>query len=309
MLKLRVLGDEKKDVWLVEPGLIIGSATGVGMTLAGSGVKEKHAQIVVSGNNISVKNLCGDGQLLVNGKAAGAEKALNTGDEITLAGIRLIVVDPKDGFVAKQVPAETAAQWSIRANHSALNNRTYPIQGRMTLGRSNECDIVLSVTHLSRKHAELSVIGNKLIVKDLDSANGTFVNGKRIKEETLQKGDELLLDTLSFTVIGQADELDKTSVRAAINPAILAAAAANKAALPQSGTSAVRSSKSTPSAVKNPPVNADEKKDASSSQRLEMQATSAQQQSPAGSGGMNPMMIAGIVAVVILIAVVLYFVR
>jgi pSer/pThr/pTyr-binding forkhead associated (FHA) protein len=176
----------------------------------------------------------------------------------------------------------------------------------MVLGRSNECDIVLSVTHLSRKHAELSVIGNKLVVKDLESANGTFVNGKRIKEETLQKGDELRLDTLSFTVIGQADELDKTSVRAAINPAILAAAAANKAASSQSGTSAVKSSKPTSSTAKNPPAYADDKKDVSSS-RIEMQAASAQQQAPAGAGGMNPMVIAGIVAVVILVAVVLYF--
>jgi pSer/pThr/pTyr-binding forkhead associated (FHA) protein len=306
MLKLRVLGDEKKDVWLVEPGLIVGSATGVGMTLAGPGVKEKHAQIVVSGNNISLKNLCGDNQLLINGKVAGSERPLNVGDEITLAGIRLIVVDPKDGFVAKQAAAEPTAQWSIRANHSALNNRTYPIQGKMILGRSNECDIVLSVTHLSRKHAELSVIGNKLVVRDLDSANGTFVNGKRIKEETLQKGDELRLDTLSFTVIGQADELDKTSVRAAINPAILAAAAANKAASPQSGASAVKSSKSTPSAVKNPPANVEEKRDASS--RVEMQAASVQPQAPASTGGgMSPMVIVGVVVVVILIAVVLYF--
>lgn len=225
MLKLRIIGDEKKDVWLVEPGVVIGSAVGAGLILSNPGVKDKHAQVVVAGDQISLKNLAGDAHLLLNGKPAGNEKPLKVGDEISVAGVRLMVVDPKAGFVPNQAKEAPASPWSIRANHSALNNRVYPISGKTVLGRSNECDVVLSVTHLSRKHAELNVIGGKLVVKDLDSANGTFVNGKKVKEETLKKGDELRLDTLSFTVVGPSDDMDKTSVRAAINPAALAVAA------------------------------------------------------------------------------------
>ena len=291
MLKLRVLGDDKKDVWLVDPGLVIGSAVGAGLLLSSPGVKDKHAQVVVAGDNVTLKNLCGDSQLLVNGKSAGAEKPLKVGDEISLAGVRLIVVDPKDGFVAKQPVPEASSPWSIRANHSALNNRSYPITGKMVLGRSNECDITLSVTHLSRKHAELSVIGNKLVVKDLDSANGTFVNGKRIKEETLRKGDELRLDTLSFTVVGPADEMDKTSVRAAINPAAMAAIA-EKPAAPAPVTKAAK-----PSAAAARPT-------APTAPRVEIKAAEA----PSAGGGISPMVIVGAVIVAIAVAAAAYFV-
>lgn len=298
MLKLRVLGDEKKDVWLVDPGLVIGSAVGSGLLLSNPGIKDKHAQVLVAGDKITLKNLSGDNQLLVNGKPAGAEKVLAIGDEISIGSVRLMVVDPKDGFVAKKADAVPASPWSIRANHSALNNRVYPITGRMSLGRSNECDIVLSVTHLSRKHAELSVIGNKLVVKDLDSANGTFVNGKRIKEETLKKGDELRLDTLSFTVVGPADETDKTSVRAAITPAALAAAAAAAKSAPEPAP-AVKATKPEPAAPRDPTV---------PRQAAAQAPKAAAAPAEAESGSNTTVIIAAVVAVVAVVAVAVYFI-
>jgi hypothetical protein len=289
MLKLRVLGDEKKDVWLVDPGLVIGSAAGVGLHLSAAGVKDKHAQVIVNGDSVSLKNLCADTQLLINGKAAGAEKPLKIGDEISLAGVRLLVVDPKEGFVAKQPAAESSTSpWSIRANHSALNNRVYPIAGKMVLGRSNECDITLSVTHLSRKHAELSVVGNKLLVKDLDSANGTFVNGKRIKEETLRKGDELRLDTLSFSVIGPADEMDKTSVRTAISPSSMAAAEK-----PHTPAPVVKSSKPAPAAPR------------ATAPAPKIEVTAA---APEAASGNTNLLVVGAVAAVIVVAAIVYFI-
>jgi pSer/pThr/pTyr-binding forkhead associated (FHA) protein len=295
MLKLRVIGDEKKDLFLVEPGIAIGSASGSGLLLTSSGVKPKHAQIdVAGGDKLTLKNVSGDTALLVNGKAVPNEIALKVGDEISLAGVRLMVVDPKSGFVAKAPEQASASPWSIRANHSALNNRVYPITGKMVLGRSNDCDITLSVSHLSRKHAELSVVGNKLVVKDLDSANGTFVNGKRITEDTLKKGDELRLDTLSFTVVGPADDMDKTSVRAAINPAAMATATkpAQVAA-----TSSAPTAPHAPSAPRPAP-----KITASSQPAVESRSAGAND-----AGGSSTMMVAIIVTVVAIVAVAVYF--
>jgi pSer/pThr/pTyr-binding forkhead associated (FHA) protein len=289
MLKLRVMGDEKKDLFLVEPGIVIGSATGSGLLLANPGIKPKHAQIdVAGGDKLTLKNVSADPGLLVNGKAVASEIVLKVGDEISLGGVRLMVIDPKAGFVAKSPEQAVAASpWSIRANHSALNNRVYSITGKMVLGRSNECDITLSVSHLSRKHAELSVVGNKLMVKDLDSANGTFVNGKRITEDTLKKGDELRLDTLSFTVVGPADDMDKTSVRAAINPS--AFAAATKPAPVTSAASAPR-----PAAPRT----------------IVTQSSTEphSRQEAVDTGGKNTMIAAMVVVVVAIAAVVVYFV-
>jgi len=295
MLKLRIIGDEKKDLFLVEPGIVIGSASGSGLLLANPGVKPKHAQIdVAAGDKLTLKNVSNDSALLVNGKPVPTEIALKVGDEISLSGVRLMIVDPKSGFVAKSPEQVAASPWSIRANHSALNNRVYPITGKMVLGRSNECDITLSVSHLSRKHAELSIVGNKLMVKDLDSANGTFVNGKRVTEDTLKKGDELRLDTLSFTVVGPADDMDKTSVRAAINPSALASAAPKPAPV----TNASAAASHAPSAPR-------------PSHRVT--ASSQAAETPSGkegdeAGGKSTMIVAIVVAVVAIVAVAAYFV-
>lgn len=295
MLKLRVIGDEKKDIWLVEPGVVIGSAIGSGLILSSPGIKDKHAQVIVApGDKVTLKNLSNDSHLLLNGKPAGDEKPLKVGDEISIGNIRLMVVDPKEGFVPQHNKEAPASPWSIRANHSALNNRIYPISGKTVLGRSNECDVVLSVTHLSRKHAELNVIGGKLVVKDLDSANGTFVNGKRVKEETLKNGDELRLDTLSFTVVGPADDMDKTSVRAAINPAALAAAAEKKAPAPQPAPVARATRAEAPAPTTRPNIPASNSKP-------------ADEPAEAAGGGNSTMIIAAVVGAV-LVAVALFFV-
>lgn len=228
MLKLRIIGDVNRDIWLVEPGITIGSGSHCELFLTGKGIQAEHAKIAVSSSGAVLENLCNDAHLLVNGQTIADKKPLKIGDEIALSSVRLIIVDPSK---ATQEKIEvSSAEWSIKANHSALNNRVYPISGPTVLGRSNECDVVLSVTHLSRKHAELFIEGERLKVRDLESANGTFVNGVKVTEKILKPGDELRLDTLSFTVMGGADEdLDKTSVRSVITPELAAAAMKTKA--------------------------------------------------------------------------------
>ena len=64
----------------------------------------------------------------------------------------------------------------------------------LRLGRARECDIVLPDLHVSRHHARLSFDGEKLVLQDLDSKYGTFVNAKRIKpytKVTLEPDDEV----------------------------------------------------------------------------------------------------------------------
>ena len=48
------------------------------------------------------------------------------------------------------------------------------------IGRSRDCDVVLSDQNVSRRHAEVRPSGGKWIVKDLGSTNGVKVNGRRI---------------------------------------------------------------------------------------------------------------------------------
>jgi hypothetical protein len=69
----------------------------------------------------------------------------------------------------------------------------------VVLGRSRECDVVLDDRSVSRRHAELVRHGDGFLLRDLDSTNGSSVNGKRIREAAVQPGDDITLGTVELT--------------------------------------------------------------------------------------------------------------
>jgi transcriptional regulator with PAS, ATPase and Fis domain len=66
-------------------------------------------------------------------------------------------------------------------------------RGRSVLGRGEDCGTVLVGSEISRYHAELSRHGPILVLRDLDSRNGTFVNGLPVGERPLDAGDVVRL--------------------------------------------------------------------------------------------------------------------
>jgi pSer/pThr/pTyr-binding forkhead associated (FHA) protein len=56
--------------------------------------------------------------------------------------------------------------------------------GEYVIGREAECEIVVPVEGVSRRHAKLTVNYSELLIEDAGSSNGTFVNGKPVKEAT-----------------------------------------------------------------------------------------------------------------------------
>jgi len=62
----------------------------------------------------------------------------------------------------------------------------------VTIGRSEDCDVVLVERQVSRRHAWIRRMGGQYILEDLGSKNGTHVNGREIiKPYVLQDGDEI----------------------------------------------------------------------------------------------------------------------
>ncbi|HEX4376140.1 MAG TPA: FHA domain-containing protein [Steroidobacteraceae bacterium] len=69
--------------------------------------------------------------------------------------------------------------------HLVWNDRTIPLpDGEYTVGRGDECQIVIDAVTVSRCHARISVRGTMASVEDLNSTNGTSVNGLRITAAT-----------------------------------------------------------------------------------------------------------------------------
>ena len=85
----------------------------------------------------------------------------------------------------------------LRANgHPAFATRLK--LGDLTIGRSAENDISLALDTISRTHARLSVGTQGVIVTDLGSRNGTWVNHKRVKFAPVFPGEQIQLGSVLF---------------------------------------------------------------------------------------------------------------
>lgn len=66
------------------------------------------------------------------------------------------------------------------------------IDGSVIAGRNNECDVYFDDLNMSRQHFALETDGTGVYITDLESSNGTFVNGIRVNQRTeLQSNDEI----------------------------------------------------------------------------------------------------------------------
>ncbi|WP_345547650.1 FHA domain-containing protein [Microbulbifer aestuariivivens] len=227
MFKLCDLKDVSQSVWLVAPRVTIGRAGSCDFTVADDSVAKLQAEILVEGDALTLNNLAGSGVLAVNGLPVDSSCPLKLNDKVSVGSRTLGIIDPKVTRLKASSSAATVA-WALRANHPAIAGKVYPVRETTVVGRSDDCDITFSLSHLSRRHARLDIRDGLLFVSDLGSANGTYLNNKRVIETRVRRGDELRFDTLSFSVVGPADDLNQTTIRPALTVPQGAGAAASE---------------------------------------------------------------------------------
>ncbi|MGD8845476.1 MAG: FHA domain-containing protein [Desulfobacteraceae bacterium] len=120
--------------------------------------------------------------------------------------------------------------WALQSKSGTTAGRVINIsKGTMIIGRNASCDIILDNEMVSSQHAQLQSADGTVKLKDLDSTNGTYVNGKKISESQLFDGDDVSFDMASFTVkklslppsqnkVKSAISFDKSSIRPAPGP-------------------------------------------------------------------------------------------
>jgi len=115
--------------------------------------------------------------------------------------------------------------WNLvgRASPESPGQSIEIIANRFVIGRRSDCDLHLSNATVSGQHAELLTINGQLFLKDLESRNGTFLNGRRIEAAALLDAGDILhfgsaMYTLNAAGSGQApltQELDGTEIAVA----------------------------------------------------------------------------------------------
>jgi len=88
--------------------------------------------------------------------------------------------------------------WQLRSLGGVLGDNTFPIGGVTTIGRSTKCDIRFpdGTAGISGSHCQISLEGDRVILRDLGSSYGTFVGGTRLapnEDRALFAGDTFVL--------------------------------------------------------------------------------------------------------------------
>lgn len=97
---------------------------------------------------------------------------------------------------------QSRASVSLRLLTGANAGQNFAIdQGHTILGRSRDVDIRVDSLDVSRKHIRIDRNGDSVRLTDLNSTNGTRVNGEPVRETSLRNGDEILVGTQTLRLV------------------------------------------------------------------------------------------------------------
>lgn len=201
--------------------LLIGRDSSNIIVLEGKTVSRRHTEILEDGNQFFVRDLkSNNGTFLNERKLASEEKTLlRSGDIIKVEDFDLLFRVPAPGEVQdlyettdtdileikmlkkllRAMDKESAPSLEVlEGNHAG---KRFALEGKnqdALLGRDPACEFVIDEEVISRKHARLEKRFDTVLLHDLGSKNGTYVNREKIRERRLKDGDILHLGTLPF---------------------------------------------------------------------------------------------------------------
>lgn len=98
--------------------------------------------------------------------------------------------------------------WILRTLNDGEPEKTFRILagGIRTIGRATGADFIVDAPLVSRVHCRLTALpGGDLEVRDLNSTNGTFVNGERVENAVLSSGDRLQVGRVELVALKDVD--------------------------------------------------------------------------------------------------------
>ena len=192
MVELILSGKANSQKFSLEKGTswTIGRGDDCNIFLNNSGISRHHCRITRNADNgFSVEDTASSSGTFINNIRISDRTAISDGDELRLGGLKLIFCMPRHSTPQKSPEKSPKLDLTIvghvdkskpvdAAGTSAPSTRHFSFKPCLLIGRSPECDVLLASPGISRFHAELCrKEDGRITLRDLDSANGTFVNG------------------------------------------------------------------------------------------------------------------------------------
>lgn len=134
----------------------------------------------------------------------GADQIAQLGDQMD--------PDPANEPVFNEPAAETMVELdatqvqsdlipiTLNIDNGSLSGSFFSVSSGQRIGRAPDNDIVLSAKTVSSYHAEIFIKDNLFFIRDLDSTNGTKINGERIAESVLELGSSLRIGEIELSI-------------------------------------------------------------------------------------------------------------
>jgi pSer/pThr/pTyr-binding forkhead associated (FHA) protein len=186
-------------------GAVLGRDEAAAVSIPLDGVSREHARIKWDGKGWWLEDLKSTNGTFVNGEKVMREKLQHL-DVISLGRSADLV------FLLRGIDAAAPAtrKGVVRAALvEAEDGTVYEIAvGEFTLGRSSACNVVANENAVSKVHARIERSADQLLLEDLSSSNGTFVNGTRVRTAVLRDTDTLeLANVAKFKVVIEQGEV------------------------------------------------------------------------------------------------------
>lgn len=206
-MQLTFAGGEHAPFVLPEGLIEIGATSAAAVVLAQPGIAFTHARIERHGERVQLRPCAQPVRL--NGRPLRDAILLKPGDTVEFASVRCRVNrEQVAGDVRQHTRLRTAVpRFVLRGVSGPTFGRNFGIDGELMLGRQPDCDISIPVGEISRRHVRLRLAPDGVLVEDLNSANGTCINGERVRNGLLKPGDELALDTVRFMLLAPTVEV------------------------------------------------------------------------------------------------------
>ena len=123
---------------------------------------------------------------------------------IIFTALRIMYNDMKGGGRARTSQARTYGLEILSPGNSEnlRKGAVIPVKGILTIGRKADNMLVLEDPYASSYHAKLFFKGDECVLEDLESTNGTMLNGKKLSGKAfLASGDEISIGSVSFRFI------------------------------------------------------------------------------------------------------------
>ncbi len=217
-MRLYFPNKENEDVLIAPGDTAIGAASDNAIVLQRPGVAAHHVSLGVHERSLVLSVLDAQARTHVNARPVREKAILRLGDIVSLDTVKFVLKPDRDDSIRTNVPAQKAApaQPAPEAEPNATKLRlvppkvvlrgvsgTYfgkivPVRGRLVIGRGSECDLILDEAEMSRRHAVIENSGDGIFLRDLGSANGTFVNGVQVRDAVLHPDDQIAFDRNRF---------------------------------------------------------------------------------------------------------------